>query len=88
MTEKQESSKPRLFEDNEGNPSSMRMMSFIALLASIGFGFITIFHKSANIENGLYITIVFLLAAFAPKAVQKFAEARFPHRDSKGKISK
>ncbi len=59
------------------------MMSVIALVASIVFGFITIMHKAAREgENGLYITIAFLIAAFAPKALQKFAELKFP---SKGK---
>lgn len=65
-----------LQEDN-GNNSSMRLMSFVALIASIVFGLITILHKDAGV-NGLYITFGFLLAAFAPKALQKFAEKRIP----------
>jgi len=66
-------------EDNEGNPSSMRLMAVIALIASIVFGLLTILHPVASKGiNGLYITIAFLLAAFAPKALQKFAEAKFP----------
>ena len=64
--------------DDQGHSSSMRLMSMFALLAAIAFGFITLWHESANEENGLYLTAFFLLAAFAPKALQKFAESRFP----------
>ncbi len=68
--------KPTSFlEDNNGNKSSMRLMSFIALVASIGFGLIALLHKGAGI-NGVYITSAFLLAAFAPKALQKFIETQ------------
>ena len=69
-------------EDDHGNPSSMRLMSVVALLASICFGLLTIQHPAANKDaNGLYITIAFLLAAFAPKALQKFVEGKFPKKD-------
>ena len=64
--------------DDLGHPSSMRLMSMLALIASIAFGLITVLDKDVNHENGLYITVLFALAAFAPKALQKFAEARFP----------
>jgi len=49
----------------------MRAMSFIALIAAIVFGAITI---TSNDSEGKYITTAFLVTAFAPKAVQKFAE--------------
>lgn len=75
----QPTQKPGYLEDHQGNSSSMRLMSMIALFASIAFGLIAILHSGASSnENGLYITIAFLLAAFAPKALQKFAEAKFP----------
>ncbi len=61
-----------LYEDN-GNLSSMRLMSFIALIAAIIFGALTTLGAGKGPE-GIYITIGFLLAAFAPKALQKFAE--------------
>lgn len=71
--------KPGYLEDDQGNPSSMRLMSVLALIASIVFGLLTILHPVASKGiNGLYITIAFLLAAFAPKALQKFAEGKFP----------
>ena len=62
-------------EDNQGNPSSIRLNSSIALLASCVFGVLTIVHSQD--VYGVYITIGFLLAAFAPKALQQFAEAKF-----------
>lgn len=66
-------------DDNQGNPSSMRLMSVVALFASIVFGLISLLHATASQnENGLWITTAFLIAAFAPKALQKFAEAKFP----------
>ena len=66
-------------EDGAGNPSSMRLMSMVALIASILFGLLTILQCSADQGmTGLYLTVAFLLGAFAPKALQKFAEAKFP----------
>ena len=65
------------FEEISGNKSSMRLMSFIALISAIIFGIITV-NKSGQNQNkddtGIYITFGFLLSAFAPKALQKFAE--------------
>lgn len=59
------------FQDDNHKYSTMRAMSFIALIAAIVFGAITI---TSNDSEGKYITTAFLVAAFAPKAVQKFAE--------------
>ena len=73
--------------DDQGHPSSMRLMSMVALIGAIMFGLITLLHGSANDENGLYLTAAFLLAAFAPKALQKFAEAKFPKTRSGGSRS-
>lgn len=72
-------SAPKSFlEEAPGQQSSIRVMSFIALLASIAFGLITLLHPEANDANGLYLTSFFLIGAFAPKALQKFAEAKLP----------
>jgi hypothetical protein len=66
-------------EEQPGMKSNIRMMSLIALIASIVFGLVSILHESAaSNENGLWITFGFLLAAFAPKALQKFAETKLP----------
>jgi hypothetical protein len=60
-----------ILQGNNGKYSTMRAMSFIALIAAIVFGAITI---TNNDPDGTEITIAFLVAAFAPKAVQRFAE--------------
>ena len=58
-------------QGNNGKYSTMRAMSFIALIAAIVFGAITI---TSNDPDCTEITIAFLVAAYAPKAVQRFAE--------------
>lgn len=62
----------------------MRAMSFIALVAAIGFGAVTLTQSGAGTEGihaeGIYITFGFLLAAFAPKTLQKYAEGAIPAR--------
>ena len=73
-----EAVKTGYLEDHHGNPSSMRLMSVVALLASIAFGLIVVLDSEASDSNGLYITTMFLIAAFAPKALHKFAERGFP----------
>lgn len=66
------------FEEDNGTKSSMRLMSFVALIASIVFGALTITNSGGrdSQSTGIYITFGFLLSAFAPKAVQKFAEEK------------
>jgi len=59
------------FEDDRGNKSSMRLMCFISLLASVLFGILTIYTGN---QDGIIITFGFLVGCFAPKAVQKLAE--------------
>ena len=68
------------FEDDTGNPSSMRLMSFVALLAAIILGFLTLYYSKdgSNLADGVLITFGFLISAFAPKTVQKFAEQKIP----------
>ena len=61
------------FREDNGNPSSMRLMCFISLIASVLFGVLTIYTKN---QDGIIITFGFLLGCFAPKAVQKFAETK------------
>ena len=63
------------FQEDNGNQSSMRLMSFLSLLASMVFGGLTIYTQYAD---GIIITFGFLVGAFAPKAVQKFAEQKVP----------
>lgn len=59
--------------DDQGNPSSMRLMSMLALIIAGLLACAPVFGWSGgNSEHVLY----FLVAAFAPKAVQKFAEKK------------
>ena len=61
-------------EDN-GKYSSMRLMSLIALISAIAFGVVTIANPDSE-GVGTNLTYSFLVAAFTPKAVQKFAEQK------------
>jgi len=69
----QNSSVSTLLKEGNGKFSSMRLMSFIALIASIVFAAMTLQNKN---PEGKYITTIFMLGAFAPKALQKFAEQK------------
>ena len=60
--------------DDEGNPSSMRLLSTASFFVAVAFGgMIAVGHVGTD---RLELVIYFLVAAFAPKAVQKFAEKR------------
>ena len=70
--------KKGFLEEEQGRKSAMRAMNFVSLCASILFGLITLLYQKADGQAGVFITFGFLLAAFAPKALQKFAEAKKP----------
>ena len=61
------------FEGAEGVKSSMRLMCFIALITGILLSFFIIWQKQLDVNSITLITI-WVVAAFAPKAVQKYAE--------------
>jgi hypothetical protein len=79
-------------EESPGNRSAMRLMCMLALIAAIVFGGLTMVRSNGietknadgstrtvyppRDDTGLTLTFGFLIAAFAPKAVQKFAEQR------------
>jgi hypothetical protein len=79
-------------EESPGNRSSMRLMCLLALFASIAFGAVTMARSAPTLtrdaggqetltypprdDTGMTLTFVFLLGAFAPKVLQKFAEQR------------
>jgi len=58
--------------DGEGKPSAMRLNSLISLVTSLCCAASTIYTN--NTEAGLYLTTMFAVGAFAPKAIQKYAE--------------
>ncbi len=63
----------RFLSDDQGNPSSMRLMSMLALIVAAFLAIIEIFGWGSS-ESKTELVLYFLVAAFAPKAVQKFAE--------------
>jgi len=63
----------KAFEEDNGNPSSMRVLSFICLIVAISFGTVGLLNPVTE-AIALNLTITFLTAAFAPKTIQKFAE--------------
>lgn len=73
-TSNQSGNNPKSYmSDDQGNPSSMRLMSMLALIMAGILAVAPVFGWSGgNSEHVLY----FLVAAFAPKAVQKFAEKK------------
>ena len=64
----------RLFLDDDGNPSSMRVMSAIAFLASAYLVVVEVFAEVTEQAGDTELVFYFLAAAFLPKALQKFAE--------------
>ena len=60
------------FKDDKGNKSAMRLMSGVALIAAVIFAWLVI--TGDPDPESTKIVFGFLIAAFAPKAVQKFAE--------------
>ena len=61
-------------EEKDGTPSSMRLMSMMSFVASVVFAGLAITGNGG--ADGVVITFGFLVGAFAPKAVQKFAETK------------
>ena len=63
----------QFFEEGDGRLSSMRLMSFLSLLYSFFFATYAVFHdKAIDFET----LVLFVVAAFCPKVIQKFAETR------------
>lgn len=65
--------KKGILDEAPGRRSAMRVMSMIALVAAIVMGFMVVGAGDTGTQD-VYIVFGFLLAAFAPKALQKFAE--------------
>ena len=60
--------------DDKGNPLSMRLMSMLALGIAGLLAFIEVLGWGSSDGGKTELVLYFLVAAFAPKAVQKFAE--------------
>jgi hypothetical protein len=63
------------FYEAEGVKSSMRLQSFIALLISAAISGFAIGTKQLD-ANVIAIVTLFVVAAFVPKAIQKYAEIK------------
>ncbi|MYC72289.1 MAG: hypothetical protein F4X17_16420 [Gemmatimonadetes bacterium] len=61
--------------DPQGNPSAMRLMSMLSLVCAIGLAIVEVMGWGDQ-QGKSELVLYFLAAAFAPKAVQKFAEQR------------
>jgi len=63
------------FEDTLGRYSSMRLFSFIALINAIAISWLGIIYKMTSMDIVTQLS-PWIVAAFVPKALQKFAEAK------------
>ncbi len=63
----------KFMTDSDGNPSSMRLMSMLALIVAAVLACVEVFGWGSG-GGRTELVLYFLVAAFAPKAVQKFAE--------------
>ena len=63
----------KFMTDNDGHPSSMRLMSMLALVVAAVLAGVEMFGWGSG-NDKTELVLYFLVAAFAPKAVQKFAE--------------
>ena len=61
-------------QDDQGNQSCMRLMCCTSLVAAIAFGAVVVVGKGG--PDGVMLVLSFLVAAFAPKAVQKALEQK------------
>jgi hypothetical protein len=63
------------FHEEKNVRSMMRLLSFISVLAAVLSGGMTIALKAGTV--GLWVTALFLVGAFVPKAFQKVVENRY-----------
>ena len=65
-----------MFKEDNGNISSLRIMSFTSLMAAILTGCYIVYMNPVDASNGIYIFTAYLVGAFCPKVLQKFAEEK------------
>lgn len=75
--------KTGFFEEQPDVKSSMRLNSFVALCAAIALAGFSISTKQVD-ANTIALISVFVVGAFAPKAVQKFAEQKNGGKQNEG----
>jgi len=63
-----------IFSEASGRLSSMRVNSFIGLLVAAGLSFYAIY--SGKIVEASALVVPWLVGAYVPKAIQKFAEPK------------
>ena len=64
-----------MFKDDKGKSSAMRVYSFLSLLYSFGASSYCIANNSLD-GDALVLISMYVLGAFAPKAIKKFAELK------------
>lgn len=75
MQQPEENIKKGYITDSDGNPSSMRLMSLLALAVAAALAGVEVMGWGSG-ESKTELVLYFLVAAFAPKAIQKFAEQK------------
>lgn len=75
-------SKVGFFEETAGNQSMMRLLSFLSFFVAVFIAVYSILTKQYDVQVMTYFGF-FMVAAFVPKAVQKFVENSDVTRSSK-----
>lgn len=65
----------KFLSDDNGNKSSMRLMSFISLFSAIIISAVILILDMISLHSVSLVSL-FIFGAFAPKALQKFAEVK------------
>ena len=76
----------KMLEDSNGNTSSMRVMSVVALIEACAIGGYMVVEPPSDPATGIYVFTAFLIAAFAPKTLQKFVENRYPGQPKEDRL--
>jgi|LSQX01.2.fsa_nt_gb ABC-type Mn2+/Zn2+ transport system permease subunit len=75
MTEETKQERIGYLEEDVNIKSGMRLMCFLSLLFSMVSAVITLlFADVAVLPAGVFVTTIFVIGAFAPKAIQRLAE--------------
>ena len=61
------------FDEKQGERSMMRLMNFLSLIIAAGIACFAIGTKQLD-ANVIAMVTMFLVGAFVPKAIQKYAE--------------